>query len=322
MARNFNGTDQRITGSLTLALGATNGFTLAGWARWTAFSTTRHAASLHTDTGNHYALLYRASTNRLAANLLTGTNTLLEWSSAPSLHTWYHMALVVASPTERRFFVNGIERAGGAGLAAIDPGLRQNLMLGDNAAAPAAYNVMNGDLAAWAVWQKPLAASEVAAIARGVSPLQVGAAQLVAYLPLSGNASPETDWKGGGAFTLINAPGVAAHPRVRAPGRPLLPRRSGMAVTVAVPSASIALNSFVSTPRLATAERITPAAASLLILSAAAGIRLMRATEGSAVPAPWQSETSAEAGAWQTVRHTDAAWQPAEDPPSAWSAAP
>lgn len=75
----------------------------------------------------------------------------------------------------------------------------------------------DGRVAEAAIWNVALTASEVAALAKGVSPLQIRPASLQAYWPLIGRQSPEPDWVGGFNLTLTNAPANAAHVPVMPP---------------------------------------------------------------------------------------------------------
>lgn len=71
---------------------------------------------------------------------------------------------------------------------------------------------LNGDLAEFAIWNRVLDTGEIAALAKGFSPLFF-ANGLTFYLPLVGNNSPENDIKSGLSATVTNTT-KSAHPRI------------------------------------------------------------------------------------------------------------
>jgi hypothetical protein len=75
----------------------------------------------------------------------------------------------------------------------------------------------DGRLAEMAIWNRILNASEVAGLAKGLSPAFFPNG-LVFYTPLIGRNSPETDIKGGVTGTLTGTSNIA-HPRIIYPAR-------------------------------------------------------------------------------------------------------
>ena len=89
---------------------------------------------------------------------------------------------------------------------------------------------MSGHIAEAAIWNVALTAAEVTVLAKGVSPLFIRRQNLVAYWPLYGLHSPETDFSGNNrVMTLNNGPTRGNHPPVvpmkwaRSSGMPFIP---------------------------------------------------------------------------------------------------
>lgn len=144
-----------------------------------------------------------------------GTADFVETSTGYSVNTWHHACGVWTSSASRAVYLDG----GGAGTssASVTPSGLDNTNIG----ATVRLNTnqfMSGRVAEAAIWDVALDAAEVAALAKGFSPLLIRPQSLVAYWPLVGNDSPELDrWKNGYDLTLTNAPTKADHPRIYYP---------------------------------------------------------------------------------------------------------
>jgi hypothetical protein len=133
-----------------------------------------------------------------------------------AVNTWYHAAGVVAASNLRTVYFNG--GAGTPDTVSVSPtgvdrtiiGARFNTTLGLH---------WNGKIAECAIWNVALGAAEIAALAKGFSPLLIRPTSLVAYWPLIGRTSPEICPKGGFDMTVVNGPTGAEHPRVVVPRR-------------------------------------------------------------------------------------------------------
>ena len=88
------------------------------------------------------------------------------------------------------------------------------MIIGQEANSTAAQ-FFPGYLADVALWNIDLSDSDVAALAKGVSPLHIRPDYLIAYWPLAGRHDPEIDRVGGFQMTLVNAPTfISNHPRL------------------------------------------------------------------------------------------------------------
>jgi hypothetical protein len=136
-------------------------------------------------------------------------------SAATSLNTWQHACAVFASSTSRTAYLDGGNS--GSNTTSNNPTSLNVVAVGARA-TPGTY--FSGKLAELAIWDVALTADEVAQLGLGYSPLLVRPGNLVAYWPLYGNNSPETDIVGGVNLTWNNTPTKASdHPRI------ILPRK-------------------------------------------------------------------------------------------------
>jgi hypothetical protein len=88
--------------------------------------------------------------------------------------------------------------------------------IANNQASSARANYFSGLIAEAGIWSVALTAAEIASLAKGISPLSIRPASLLAYWPLIGQTSPEIDFHGRFEMTVSGA--VADdHPRVYMP---------------------------------------------------------------------------------------------------------
>lgn len=130
--------------------------------------------------------------------------------------SWAHAAGVWASSANRVAYFNGT--AGTANTATRSPSGPNRTTIGAVYFASASLvNYMDGVIAEAGIWSAALNANEIAALARGVSPLTLRPESLVAYWPLWGIHDPEIDLHPRSAdatsrpLTLVNAPTQANH---------------------------------------------------------------------------------------------------------------
>lgn len=73
---------------------------------------------------------------------------------------------------------------------------------------------MDGAIAEVGIWNVALSDSDVALLAKGVSPLMVHPESLVFYAPLIGQYSPEIELRSARNLTLTGTPTQSAHPPI------------------------------------------------------------------------------------------------------------
>lgn len=129
-------------------------------------------------------------------------------SSTADVGNWHHACAVQATATSRDAYLNGGNK--GSNTTSRTPiGLDTTLIgLFSGPGNP----VTDGDIAEAAIWNVALSDAEVALLATGIGPYAVQRANLVAYWPLLGQASPEPDKAGSFSMTLTGTPPQAAHP--------------------------------------------------------------------------------------------------------------
>lgn len=126
---------------------------------------------------------------------------------------YVHCGAVFSSATSRLAYFNGSPGTPQT-TSRIPSGIDRCAVGVNYASTPANY--ANGDIAEAAMWNVALSDSDMASLARGVSPLLVRPESLVAYWPLGGNYSPEIDPVGKFDLTLTGT-AKADHPRILMP---------------------------------------------------------------------------------------------------------
>lgn len=209
MARDFNGTTQYLSGSAVLSGPP---LTMACWFYSTSAAGNQTLISLGTAGQNNHRFTMLAAGNVASDPIQAVTRdtaaSTASSSTGYSANAWQHACAVFAATNDRRAYVNGGSEGTettsrtATGMNSTYLGVQQNATIG---------NYMIGRIAEAAVWNVALNASEIAALALGVSPLRIRPGNLVAYWPVFGEGSPEPDYVGGFHLTLNNAPTQADH---------------------------------------------------------------------------------------------------------------
>lgn len=210
MARLFNGTTQYLNAGAVLTA---TPLTMACWflaANITAEHTLMNIGTA--GSGNHRFGMFASgnvASDPVRINARTTASGIAVTSTGYSANVWQHACGVFASSVSRTVYLNG----GGAGTDGtnLTPAGMDSTYIGALHGA-AVGTFLSGRIAEAAIWNVALNASEVAALAAGVSPLRIRPNALVAYWPLFGVGSPEPDYSNGGfAMTLNNAPTQIDH---------------------------------------------------------------------------------------------------------------
>jgi hypothetical protein len=132
-------------------------------------------------------------------------------TSGYTANAWHHACGVFASTTSRTAYLNGGNSATNTTSRTPASLTRTNLKL-YSTNGTTGFEAANGSIAEAAIWSIDLSAAEVAALARGVSPLRIRPGSLVAYWPLFGVASPENNFEGGSLhMSIVGTVTQAAH---------------------------------------------------------------------------------------------------------------
>jgi hypothetical protein len=143
-------------------------------------------------------------------------NVLPTSSGTVTANTWQHGAHVSASSSNHTVYLDGGNSTNDTTLRGFESGM-DRIYLG-TANAGAIHN-FGGLLAEFGIWDAALDADEIAALAKGLSPLMVRPESLLFYAPLQSRASPEIELIGRRELTLTGTT-VADHPRIYTPAGP------------------------------------------------------------------------------------------------------
>jgi hypothetical protein len=183
--------------------------TIAAWIRTGTLGGTR--SIVDRDDGTNRYFQFRTSGTALQFIGFSGNSPATASGGTLSNSTVYHVAGRADGSTVK-CYVAGSE-VGSASLGAMDNDtVRFNL--GNGAGA------WNGDIAEVAQWSVALTTDEIAALAKGLSPLLVRPTALQFYAPVIGRYSSEPAIVGGYTGTIFGTATVADHPRIIYPESP------------------------------------------------------------------------------------------------------
>ena len=217
MAREFNGTNQIYYSTTTPVTAAP--LTLACWFYANDVTSSRALLGvLNASVNNEYWLLFaagasvgdpvifRANTSAGAADAST--------TAGYTAGAWHHACGVGVSATDRTVYLNGANAGTSATSRTPSSVSRTSLAARDHTTTDLYFD---GLLAEVGIWSAALGAADVAALAKGMSPLLVRPDALAGYWPLRGKLSPEPDRLSGNEYALFNTPTAGAHARVFMP---------------------------------------------------------------------------------------------------------
>jgi hypothetical protein len=218
MARSFNNGTQYLSVSSTPVTAAP--LTISTWF-YAAATNDLYVTLFISDTGasNYFGLyINNAAAKTAAVACVSDSEDVIDSTTTFSVNTWNHTAAVFASSTSRSVYLNGGGKATSTNSKV--PGSLNRINVGANFDSPSVLDPMNGRLAEVGIWNAALTDDEVTSLSKGVSPLKVRPASLVAYWPLYGNASPEPSYSRNStdySLTLNGSPTQVDHPPVSAP---------------------------------------------------------------------------------------------------------
>lgn len=233
MARLFDdASSQRL--EINLAVIAAVPLTLACWFRSNDLTVTQDLIAIaDKDVDTHYFRLIAdgAAVGDPVSAVARGggTSAIAVTSAGYTANTWQHACAVFTSATSRAAFLDGANK-GTEATNATPAGMDRTSIGRLGRLTATAY--MSGEIAEAAVYSVALADAEVLMLSLGVSPLMVRPDALVAYWPLLGRYSPETDPVGAFDLTVTGAT-YADHPRI------IYPRRSRVWQPAAVAAGSL-----------------------------------------------------------------------------------
>ena len=129
-------------------------------------------------------------------------------STGYSTNTWHHSAGVFTSTTSRAAFIDGGSK--GTNVTSVAFATHNNISVGVLERS-SVTNFFNGELSFCGIWNVALSDNEISILSKGVNPFFLRNDALIAYYPINGNESPESDYVGGqNNLTLTGPPAKAA----------------------------------------------------------------------------------------------------------------
>jgi len=194
--------------------------TIAGWLYPTDVANEQYAAGLYdaSDGNSRFSLVLLGGDagDPLAAETRVGaTERKATTSTGVTVNTWHHGAAVFAAADDRRAYIDGGSK--GTEATSVIPTGIDKTALGRRGAGPA-FRGYSGRIAEVGIWDVALTDAEVAALARGVSPLRIRSSNLLNYYPLMGTVASAPDY--GGSSHTPSAVGGSPLLAPPAPGQP------------------------------------------------------------------------------------------------------
>lgn len=208
-------------------------FTMSAWFKPDSNTVDGVAVCLANSTGSErYSMRVNGSVagdpigaeSRSAANAASTANT----STGYSTGAWQHAAAVYASDSSRTAYLNGAGAVTDTTTIAFSTINR--LAIGARLATNVAGTFLDGGIADVALWNVALSADEIAALAKGISPLLIRPAALAFYAPL---VRQLINLKGAAALSLTGTGAVADHLPI------FMPRRSVVGIHATTPTLSV-----------------------------------------------------------------------------------
>lgn len=216
MARTFSSGNYLALGSAS-ALEITGDITIAAWVKISSSDVDNVLVGAYQTSGAYTGWGFGAGFNG-GGKISYWSNNNGAWQSSTGTvgnNAWTHIAVRISGTGAGAgtFYRDGA--ADGTFTHSAPGASGQSKTIGATADGS---NPFDGSAAEIAVYSAALSADEVAALAKGFSPLLIRPASLVAYWPLVGRMSPEPDrGKNNLAGTLTGSPAQAEHPRVYYP---------------------------------------------------------------------------------------------------------
>ena len=226
MALHFNsdsGTDDYLSKSVAIFSGHTYPLAFTAWVRPDDRGSENAVAS---DSGNGSSKQIRLGTvsgGKFQMGMRGGTAT-------SSVHydngntTWFHLTGLFIASNDYKLYVNGSHDGSGTTNAPISDFADSNTFYigtGVSSGTNIASKTWEGGIAEVAAYSAELSAGEIAALAKGFSPLLVRPSALVGYWPLGGPYAPTTiDPVGSNTLTANGGASAESHPKIIYPMPP------------------------------------------------------------------------------------------------------
>jgi hypothetical protein len=220
MAREFDGVDDLIGDFLVGTAAIDNA--LSTWCYWIYVDAT--PSTKLTTVGEQTSTAFRQQcaidapvTAGFTTRFFQDTNdTSGQWRSPDiTLNAWHHIAITYDRGSLTNDPVIYVDGSSVTVTEVSTPTMmiqsgEVRVRIGEDAANASDFD---GRLAECAIWNVLLTADEIASLARGTNPTLIRTTALEVYIPLDGNASPETEWVVGTTGTVTGAVYVEHPPK-------------------------------------------------------------------------------------------------------------
>lgn len=192
--------------------------TIAAWVYKTS-TAIGGVAGVTKNSNNATFRVYVDASSKVVATHYNGTTVGAAVTTASvSTNTWTHVAAVFNTTASRSAFLNGANKV--TNTTSVTGALTfDRTLLGALGNTSSVGSPLAGYLAEVAMWDIALSDADIAVLATGVSPLAMHPEAIVAYWPLVGGNSPETNVVSTATLTITGSLSAAAHPRIIMPSR-------------------------------------------------------------------------------------------------------
>jgi hypothetical protein len=222
MARDFNGSTDRIDYSSISLAPETTGLSVSCWIQWGTIEDAIYINNLESSGTIIHGLITVniAGQDRLVPVVGASTTQYQHYSNSNlttlfSTGTWYHILWTISSnPTDEndlKCYIDGSEMAYGGGQGSGDIIATDAVVLGGRTAVD--DRNFDGVIAETGVWLDELSLADAEQLASGASPLMVNPSALSFYAPLSGGYQDVV----GGSAGVLDGTSAFAHPRIMRP---------------------------------------------------------------------------------------------------------
>jgi len=227
MALHFNsdsGTDDYLNKSVAIFSGLTYPLAFSAWVRPDDRGA-QYAVASDSGSGASKQIRIGAGSSGKFIMGMRGAN-----AESPSAHydnsntTWFHLVGAFIANNDQKLYVNGTLDQTSTTTSDISDFADSNefyIGTGVSSGTNIASKTWEGGIAEVAAYAAELSAGEIAALAKGFSPLLVRPSALVGYWPLGGPYAPTTiDPVGSNTLTANGGASVESHPRIIYPMLP------------------------------------------------------------------------------------------------------
>jgi hypothetical protein len=220
MARDFNGSTQRLEGTMA----AVNvPLTMACWMYPDNVTASLTVMQVGVAGASDQSRLTLNVHGALAGDPIrcttvnsAGTSSFASTSTGYVANSWQHICAVYSGTSARAVFLNGAGKGTDSSSRPVND--MSTVNIGCSQTTTGTYpGYFAGRIAEAAIWNVALSDAEVALLAKGMKPTQIQPANLIEYWPLIGRVSPEPGLYEGTGLALTNSPAAAEHLRMVEP---------------------------------------------------------------------------------------------------------